>query len=464
MESDEQKPPWKSVDFCPGIGLQSRTLTPYQFEAWPSTELDSDLQIYKTKIALYEKYHVWELAKKMANPYECIYTQDETHFHPSLCLFRPLSRSFYKMIEILSVLQFFERLPKTTNKIRSAHVAEGPGGFIEALLERADKLKKTVSNVTAMTLKPTDSHTPGWRRASGFLQKHKEIILHYGIDGTGDMYQKGNQESFVEAAKPGVHLFTADGGFDFSLDYFLQEKRVFHLLICSALIGLQVLAQDGSFILKFFDISAKPTQILIAHITSCFKEWTVYKPVTSRPCNSERYLLCRGYRGVKKEVIEILTEMETQSLRDLYPVNMEVLTEGGAAFFKKNIEDTVVLQKNALGLAESFINDPSLWKEAFQSHFQRSIQWCSTFQMPFLQKRPLALTVEAVVSQMSLRAAALQSRRPDAESETPLPSDPASSALSGDCSCDTAHHSEPPPADSDNREKTQADAPLSDLP
>jgi len=363
------------------------------------------------------------------------------------------------MIEILSVLQFFERLSKTTNKIRSAHVAEGPGGFIEALLERADKLKKTVSHVTAMTLKPTDSHTPGWRRASGFLQKHKEIILHYGIDGTGDMYQKGNQESFIEAAKPGVHLFTADGGFDFSLDYFLQEKRVFHLLICSVLIGLQVLAQDGSFILKFFDISAKPTQILIAHITSCFKEWTVYKPVTSRPCNSERYLLCRGYRGVKKEVIEILTEMETQSLRDLYPVNIEVLTEGETAFFKKNIEDTVVLQKNALCLAESFINDPSLWKEIFQSHFQRSIQWCSTFQMPFLQKKPLVLTVEAVVSQMSLRAAVLRSRKPDAELETPLPSDPASSSLSEGCSCDTAHHSELPPADSDNREQTQVDVP-----
>ena len=95
MEIDEQKPPWKSVDFCPGTALQSRILTPYKFGVWPDAELDSELHHYKNKIALYEKYHVWELAKKMANPYECIYTQDETHFHPSLCLFRPLSRSFF---------------------------------------------------------------------------------------------------------------------------------------------------------------------------------------------------------------------------------------------------------------------------------------------------------------------------------------------------------------------------------
>jgi hypothetical protein len=48
------------------------------------------------------------------------------------------------MIEILSVLQFFDRLPKTTQKVRSAHVAEGPGGFIEAFFERAERNKKII--------------------------------------------------------------------------------------------------------------------------------------------------------------------------------------------------------------------------------------------------------------------------------------------------------------------------------
>ena len=415
METDEQKPPWKSVDFC----TTTCDLTTILHASWPEITVDSALQKWKEKIALYEKYHIWELAKKMANPYECIYTQDDKHFHPSLCIYRPLSRSFYKMIEILSVLQFFETLPKTTTKLRSAHVAEGPGGFIEAFIERATKHNKIVTS-TAMTLKPTDNHTPGWRRATGFLQRHKEVVLHCGIDGTGDMYQKGNQESFIQAVKPGVHLFTADGGFDFSSDYLIQEKRIYHLLVCSALIGLQSLLPGGAFVLKFFDVSAQPTQILILLIGSCFKNWTLYKPSTSRPCNSERYLICRGFRSLPKDVLSMLTEIETHSLRELYPSCSTLDTTR----IDTNIGEVIKLQKTALSCAEAYIQNPKKWETDFQSHFQRSISWCSTFQMPALQKQPITAAVQAVVSQMSLRVALLQSQKPGVETDLPLPSCP----------------------------------------
>ena len=452
MDNSQEKPPWKSVVFYPSIQYSDKiTYTP-----WPYTATDISLQQWKEKIAMYEKYHIWELAKKMANPYECIYTQDDKNFHPSLCMYKPLSRSFYKMIEILSVMQFFETLPKTLQKIRTAHVAEGPGGFIEAFLERADKYKKTVSSVVAMTLKPTDNHTPGWRRASSFLQKHKEIALHYGIDGTGDMYQKGNQDSFIQAAKPGVHLFTADGGFDFSTDYLMQEKRIYHLLVCSALIGLQSLASNGSFVLKFFDIYAKPTQILISLITSCFKSWTLYKPSTSRPCNSERYLLCRGFKSLSKETLETLTEIETQSLRDLYPIDTNNVEQ-----YEINSKEVVEIQKAALLQAENYIQNPLQWKTDFDVHFQKSFTWCSTFQMPALQRQPITVAVQAVVSQMSARVAAQQLRMLDAEINPPRPSYPASTALSVDCSCDTPPSLSPPQTNEDNHEQIQEVSPLS---
>ena len=341
MDIAAQKPPWKNADFCVGKRIVPSL---FIFKDWVPTETDRELQEYKDKIAIYEKFHIWELAKKMANHYECIYTQDDTHFHPSLCLYRPLSRSFYKMIEILHILDFFDRIPKTLNKIRSAHVAEGPGGFIEALLEVAGKKKRVVSTALAMTLKPTDNHTPGWRRASNFLQKHREVVLHYGPDGSGDIYKKENQASFITTAKTGVHLFTADGGFDFSTDYMLQEKRVYHLLICSVLIGLQVLQQDGFMIIKLFDIYGEPTQILISVVTSCFKEWTLYKPATSRPCNSERYLLCRGFRGASKDILSILTSFERLSAQNLYPTSTDFLSQQEKDVFKKNISDIVATQ------------------------------------------------------------------------------------------------------------------------
>jgi 23S rRNA U2552 (ribose-2'-O)-methylase RlmE/FtsJ len=425
MESDEQKPPWKSVSFCSNV----QQLDPV-FGPWPEITVDPALQNSKDKIALYEKYHVWELAKKMANPYECIYTQDDSHFHPSLCLYKPLSRSFYKMIEILSVLEFFGKLPKTTMKLRTAHVAEGPGGFIEAFLERAEKYGKKVTSAVAMTLKPTDNHTPGWRRASNFLQRHKEVILHYGIDGTGDIYQKGNQDSFIDAVKPGVHLFTADGGFDFSTDYLMQEKRIYHLLVCSALTGLQCLLPGGAFVLKFFDIYAKPTQTLISIIISCFQKWTLYKPATSRPCNSERYLLCYGFRSLSPSTLALLTEIETQSLRDLYP-------SSETSIFEENIQKIVKIQKAALTDAEMYIQNPLKWKDDFNLHFRQSITWCSEFNMPATQRQPITAAVQAVVSQMSARVAVLQSRKPDVEISHPLPCGLEVSTLSVDSSCDT---------------------------
>ena len=446
MESDEQKPPWKSVDFCPSKHYP----VDLTYIPWQDSNVDLLLQAWKDKIALYERYHIWELAKKMANPYECIYTQDDKNFHPSLCMYKPLSRSFYKMIEILSVMQFFETLPKNLAKIRSAHVAEGPGGFIEAFLERAEKHKKIVSSATAMTLKPTDNHTPGWRRANSFLQKHKEVVLHYGIDGTGDMYQKGNQESFIQSVKTGVHLFTADGGFDFSTDYLMQEKRIYHLLICSAIIGLQSLTSGGAFVLKFFDIYGKPTQILISLISSCFKDWCIYKPATSRPCNSERYLLCRGFKNVSKDLLATLTEMETQSLREIYPTDLQPSTP-----FEKNIKAIVELQKKSLSLAESYIENPVQWKTDFHAHFQKSVNWCSLFQMPALQKQPIAIAVQAVASQMSARVSALRSRMLDAEKDRPLPSCPASTTSFVDYSCDTPPYQLQSQINEDNREQIQ---------
>ena len=422
MESDEQKPPWRHVDFCPS--KQFKTPILFLFRPWENTIEDVELDSMKKNIEKYEEAHIWELAKKMANPYECIYTQDDSHFHPSLCIYRPLSRSFYKMIEMLHISRFFQDLPKTTQKIRSAHVAEGPGGFIQAFLELAEKNKKTVSSATAITLKPRDSHTPGWRRASSFLQKHPEVILHYGVDESGDIYQKGNQESFVKAVKPGVHLFTADGGFDFSKDYSLQEKKIFHLLICSIQIGIRSLLPEGMLILKIFDIYSHSTQLLLL-LTSCFfKEWTLYKPVTSRPCNSERYFICKGYRSqIPSELYELFDGIEKNSLHGLYPFQEGFLHQVERQKFKKSIDQITRLQKESLIRAETYIQNPSLWQNDFQHYFEKSLLWCNSFQMPTIQKKPIDSAVIAVVSQMCVKASHLQLQKPGAEKENPPPSD-----------------------------------------
>jgi 23S rRNA U2552 (ribose-2'-O)-methylase RlmE/FtsJ len=292
-------PPWQKARSTIALPIE------LSFGAWTETPSKALLEA-KDRISALEKARRWELVKKMVNPYEIVYTHEDRFFHPSIALIKPLSRSYFKMIEMMHVLQFFELLPKQQPKIRSAHIAEGPGGFIQALVELCERNKKLLGSATAMTLKPTDQRVPGWRRASVFLHHHREVKLHFGVDGTGDIYSTENQDSFVEASSPSVHLFTADGGFDFSVNYDIQEKCVFRLLVASALTGLRCLSQEGAFIIKIFDIFSDHTKFLIILMSRCFKEWMLYKPSLSRPCNSERYFLGRGFRGLTPQIFSHL--------------------------------------------------------------------------------------------------------------------------------------------------------------
>lgn len=387
MQANTQaKPPWRRSYNADRAQLP-QTLT---FGPWTETPSIPLLKA-KDRISALDTAKRWELVKKMVNPYEIVYTHEDKFFHPSIALIKPLSRSYFKMIEIMHYIQFFESLPKQQAKIRSAHVAEGPGGFIQALVELCERNKKTLQSATAMTLKPTDQRVPGWRRASTFLHHHKEIKLHFGSDGTGDVYRLENQDSFVAATAPGVYIFTADGGFDFSINYEIQEQRVFHLLISSSITGLRSLFPDGVFILKIFDVFSEHTKFLITLISQCFREWTLYKPSLSRPCNSERYLLCRGFRGLPPLILQHLQAMQAEAEHGRYPIDLSgCLLKEDIEYFTEHCRANSEEQMKAIEQAEIYANQPVLWyKNQLPLDFETSRQWCERYRIPYSLKHPV---------------------------------------------------------------------------
>jgi 23S rRNA U2552 (ribose-2'-O)-methylase RlmE/FtsJ len=402
------------------------------FGPWPAAPAAAQaLQTAKEAITPLEQTRRWELIKKMVNPYEMVFTHEDKYFHKSLSILKPLSRSYFKMIEILDVLQFFERLPKQFPKLRSSHVAEGPGGFIQAFLDLAERAKRRVDAVTAMTLKPTDQNVPGWRRATNFLRHHREIKLHYGANGTGNIYHAENQESFVKLVAPGTQLFTADGGFDFSVDYSIQEKAVFHLLVSSSIIGLQSLQKDGCFVIKIFDIFAAPTQTLLSLVGRCFKEWMLYKPAVSRPCNSERYFLGRGFKGCPQPLLSILRQMESHAVTDLFPKELPGAQD--VAYLEAHIQQNTEEQLRALRRAQGFAVNPMTWyTNQLPLDFQTSLTWCSRFHIPTLLRTPLPLEppTDLLSLYTSSQVALRQLPSPGAGSDCPAPSGLASQALS----------------------------------
>ena len=80
---------------------------------------------YKNKIEEVDNNKIWDRAKKISNCYEIIYLPNKKYKFNSISKYEPLSRSYFKMIEILNDFN----LLRDTKNVNIACLAEGPGGF-----------------------------------------------------------------------------------------------------------------------------------------------------------------------------------------------------------------------------------------------------------------------------------------------------------------------------------------------
>ena len=382
MELLVEKPPWKSILFFKSSPYEKREITYDIF----SIKISKELFEKKNEITQYEEEHKWELAKKLANPYEMVYTQEEKFPYQNVSLLKPLSRSYFKLIEILQIVGFIKDLPKEVQFLRSAHIAEGPGGFMQAFIDVVESSRRRIKKIDAITLRSDKQCIPGWKKASYFLKKYSNIInISYGKDGTGDIYKLINQDNFIEEVGSKVNLFTADGGFDFSIDYSQQEKQIFKLLASSFLIGFQILAINGLCVIKLFDTYSESTRSLISLCGSCFKEYSLYKPATSRPCNSERYFIGKKFRGFNPKIIESLKVILYNIDNDMYPkisISQEendYIENMSMKYEEKQIE--------CIDLAKKFAEDKELFREYYETYNKYCYKFCEEFKIPI--KKPI---------------------------------------------------------------------------
>ena len=128
----------------------------------------------------------WDKYKKYTNPYEYIHTIIP-NTKQSVSKLKPLSRSFYKMIEISNMLDLID----SENKLQSFHLAEGPGGFIEAMCLMRENRKD--DKYYGMTLiNNNDPAVPGWNKTNNFLLKNQNVEIEKGYDQTGDIMNPEN--------------------------------------------------------------------------------------------------------------------------------------------------------------------------------------------------------------------------------------------------------------------------------
>lgn len=175
------------------------------------------------------------------------------------------SRAFHKMREMYLTCA----LPPPAS---SLHLCEAPGGFVQAT---RDWVEDRPWRWTAATL------------PDGIRPLYDSFLL-------GDVLDPHFQQTIVDATGS-VELVTADGALD--MDHDSVEAQHFSLLVAQCDVAMRVLAEGGTFVVKFFEGQQRPTLALIASLTTHFNFVSILKPNTSRLTNSERYLVCRRREG-----------------------------------------------------------------------------------------------------------------------------------------------------------------------
>ena len=250
------------------------------------------LQLIKKKINKYT--HEWNIYKKYTNTYEYIHTHI-TQYSTSISQIKPVSRAFYKLIEIINTFKLFDDY-KGRN-IKTFHLAEAPGGFIEATSFLRNNKNDEYFGITL-----SNKHNiPSWKPST--LVYNKNIFFDTGVDSTGDLYNHENLVYFSKQYKDQFDFVTADGGIDFSSDFENQELMALKLILCEIFYAITILKNGGNFVIKFFDIFYKPTVECICLLSILFKKVTIIKPATSRTANSEKYIVCENLNIKNKDVL-----------------------------------------------------------------------------------------------------------------------------------------------------------------
>lgn len=247
---------------------------------------------YKNKITEHYKNKQWDRYKKLTNEYELIFTTPNTG--SNISRYCPVSRSFFKMWEILH--DFWNDFAFDSENLNVMFLAEGPGGFAEAVVKYRNNNDDSYYGIS---LKSNSKNIPEWK----FLQR---IDICYGMDGTGDLYNRCNLD-YMKEHLPKMNMITADGGFDFSNDFNKQEEASIRLILCEIYAALTLQKTGGVFILKIYDMFHENTLKIVSFLKQFYEKIFIVKPLSSRPANSEKYLVCTGYRGCDKEDISQLS-------------------------------------------------------------------------------------------------------------------------------------------------------------
>ena len=191
-----------------------------------------------------------------------------------------------------------------------ADVCAGPGGFSEYVLWR----RKWRSKGFGFTLRNTGHD---FKMDDFYAGPPESFEPHYGVNGVngdGNVFSSENIREFrrfvmENTGGKGVHFMMADGGFSVEGQENIQEILSKQLYLCQFLVALSIIRPKGHFVCKLFDLFTPFSVGLIYLMYRSFQVISIHKPNTSRPANSERYIICKWKRPDSDNIRHYMLEI-----------------------------------------------------------------------------------------------------------------------------------------------------------
>jgi 23S rRNA U2552 (ribose-2'-O)-methylase RlmE/FtsJ len=203
------------------------------------------------------KSRMLALGARLTNPFEFL--------SAALPQYSAQNRAFFKLLECLSLV--------TTVPQTAMSVCEAPGSFLQCI----------------------HAVWPGCALigASGPNIEFDTAVRTYAriAPETKDITRPDTREELVRFAGgvETVDLYTADGSTGADRDKEASNRR----LVASEIVtGLRVLRPGGSMVIKAFNLNH--SRDLVKQVLTMFARVYLVKPIGSRPCNRESYLVCVG--------------------------------------------------------------------------------------------------------------------------------------------------------------------------
>lgn len=305
-----------------------------------------------------------------------------------------ISRAAYKMWEILSLL----KITDDNKSMNMLHLAEAPGSFVQAIISYRELNSKKSSGDKhyVVSIKENDKSVPSLDKLNKSLSSahKKKVTLHkYTSVDKGDLTTVNTLQNIAKNVKK-ADLITADGGFNWTNENF-QEQEVYRLLIGEIIGAIMNQAKNGHFVIKFFETFTSTSIKIVEILSKFYKNIFIYKPLTSRSSNSEKYIICESFTmSSEKEInkyvsklIKLLEEINRQELVNnlyLHDISSEYkIPKVTKVFFKYMNTNLMISQMKQINKMINYINSENYFGDEYHAYKKNQIDatnfWYSNF-------------------------------------------------------------------------------------